>query len=356
VTVPYKHPSGHSYVDGGLINNYPIALFDKAKYLTVHQKNLPAELDVFNTETLGFRLVDKNLKKLYEAIDFDEEDILSAEEEDKEISGIFSLIWATFGCIYYKQENDHWYSSDELRTVYIEHLNIGMVDFDLTEGQKTSLIAAGKVAIEDFLDRLQTDSFLRKKSHFLSSKLLSIISKYFMDFEVTVVNGHMEVKNIRIAKSFNQSKQLCYEYAKVANDDELLLLKDLGLSIYAKDENGDTALHDFAREGDFHSLQRLWCIEPFKNIEIVNFDGEGLLDSALKCEDNGKVKPTVTSLVSNGIYKCRSENVESVSLICKAVSAPFFIDGLAKYFTDRQSRAATAILKSTSRSLPNTPT
>jgi hypothetical protein len=95
VTVPYKHPSGHSYVEGGLINNYPIALFDKAKYLTVHQKNLPAELDVFNRETLGFRLVDKNLKKLYEAIDFDEEDILSAEEEDKEISGIFSLIWAT---------------------------------------------------------------------------------------------------------------------------------------------------------------------------------------------------------------------------------------------------------------------
>jgi hypothetical protein len=39
----------------------------------------------------------------------------------------------------------------------------------------------------------------------------------------------------------------------------------------------------------FHSLQRLWCIEPFKNIEFVNFEGDGLLDAALKCEDSGKI-------------------------------------------------------------------
>lgn len=318
VAEPYKHPSGYAYIDGGLIDNYPVTLFDKAKYLTSYKQNQPGELPVFNTETLGFRLIDGNLKKVYEGRD--SEDHTNPRHQDNEINGIFAMIWATFGCIYYKQESDHLHSIDSKRSVYIDHFNIGMVDFDLTEGQKDSLIAAGKVAVEDFVSRVQRDNILRKRSHFLTPKLFAVLAKYFMDFEVAVVNGNLEVKNIVVSKAFNNAKHLFYEYGKIANDLELLLLKDLGLSIYAKDEKGNTALHDFAREGDFTSFQRLWKIESFKNMEIMNFEGDCLLDVALKCEDSGKMKQTVTSLVSSNIFKCRVENLETVSSICRTVS------------------------------------
>jgi len=316
VTVPYKHPSGYAYIDGGLIDNYPITLFDKTKYLSSYKNSQPGELPVFNTETLGFRLIDGKLKKVYEGQD----DQTTPRNQDSEINGIFAMIWATFGCIYYKQESDHLHSIDSKRSVYIDHFNIGMVDFDLTEGQKDSLIAAGKVAVEDFIARVQTDNILRKKSHFLSPKLFAILAKYLVDFEVNVVNGQLEIKNILVSKSFNNSKQLFYEYGKLTNDIELMLLKDLGLSIYAKDDRGNTALHDFAREGDFTSFQRLWKLESFHNMEVVNFEGDGLLDAALKCEETGKMKQMVTSLVLNGVFKCRIGNLEKVASICQTVS------------------------------------
>jgi NTE family protein len=45
----------HVYVDGGVMDNYPIFLFDHAKYL--EDGSAQAQSSIFNHETLGFRLL-----------------------------------------------------------------------------------------------------------------------------------------------------------------------------------------------------------------------------------------------------------------------------------------------------------
>jgi NTE family protein len=43
-------------VDGGLLMNYPIGLFDKNRFLSTPQSNTAPDASVFNAETLGLRL------------------------------------------------------------------------------------------------------------------------------------------------------------------------------------------------------------------------------------------------------------------------------------------------------------
>ena len=139
-------------IDGGMIANYPIKLFDKPRFLS-DQKNLmipdyyaksnKLELEMnpktdgfcLNPETLGFRLDSKReIKTLRDSKTPPKIKIDSFKDFTKAL--IKTLIDA-------QQDNAHLESDDWKRTVYIDTLGIGTTDFDISDHKKDKLIQSG---------------------------------------------------------------------------------------------------------------------------------------------------------------------------------------------------------------------
>ena len=139
-------------IDGGMIANYPIKLFDKPRFLS-DQKNLmipdyyaksnKLELEMnpktdgfcLNPETLGFRLDSKReIKTLRDSKTPPKIKIDSFKDFTKAL--IKTLIDA-------QQDNSHLESDDWKRTVYIDTLGVGTTDFDISDHKKDKLIQSG---------------------------------------------------------------------------------------------------------------------------------------------------------------------------------------------------------------------
>jgi NTE family protein len=122
------------YVDGGLLNNYPIGIFDR-KVITN-----ASETTFFNYKTLGFRL-----SKPYKFKSFKKND----EQEDLFFPYLTSLI-----NFYFKKEevNHVKRDQDQLRTVYIDTLGLSALDFNLTNDSMDNLIESGFRAVDEFLE------------------------------------------------------------------------------------------------------------------------------------------------------------------------------------------------------------
>lgn len=115
-----KYYKGDLYVDGGVMRNYAISEFDK-----VH----PAE------STIGFFLTDpKNTPKpIKNLISYKEHFIASLK------NGLYVQI---------KSEPE-----DKKRTVFIDDLGIGSLNFDISRKQRAELMNQGKIATEKFLEK-----------------------------------------------------------------------------------------------------------------------------------------------------------------------------------------------------------
>ena len=153
-----RSPRGDVYVDGGVINNYPVKLFDRQKYVEQysrmpdyykeHNKKLKRAGKkispyVYNKETLGFRL--DSAKEI--AIFRDQ-----AEPSQETIDDFFDYAWALVKTTSGIQESMHLHSDDWHRTVYIDTLGVGTTDFDISAVKKNVLIRSG---------RKHTDSYFK---------------------------------------------------------------------------------------------------------------------------------------------------------------------------------------------------
>ena len=149
---------GDVYVDGGLIDNYPIKLFDREKYVddTAQIRTPPYYQDhndalkaqgkdvnpyVYNIETLGFRL--DSAKEI--AVFRDQ-----AEPEHHKIDDFFSYIYGLVGTVMETQSSQHLHSDDWQRTIYIDTLGVGTTDFGLSDERKTALAESGKTHTEEY--------------------------------------------------------------------------------------------------------------------------------------------------------------------------------------------------------------
>jgi len=149
---------GDVYVDGGLIDNYPVKVFDRAKYVddktllctppyyAAHNDALKAQGRsinpyVYNVETLGFRL--DSAKEI--AVFRDQ-----AEPESRRIDDFFSYVWALVGTLMETQSSQHLHSDDWQRTVYIDTLGVGTTDFGLTDERKAALVVSGRTHTEEY--------------------------------------------------------------------------------------------------------------------------------------------------------------------------------------------------------------
>jgi NTE family protein len=147
---------GDVYVDGGMLINYPIKLFDFEKYKECdfpsttpeyysEHNELPTtkEKMFFNTETLGFR-VDSN-KEISVFRDH-------SEPEHHKIDDFFSYAWELISTLIDSEHNIHLHSDDWKRTVYIDSLGVSTVDFNLKDEIKQKLIVSGVDGINNYFN------------------------------------------------------------------------------------------------------------------------------------------------------------------------------------------------------------
>jgi NTE family protein len=139
------------WTDGGVYNNYPINCFDSEEFIDEGDEPLQQAEDgtFYNPQVVGFRLVSAGQKGYFEG----RHDKTHAKEAEKIVSFTQKIAGANFALqeqIYAKPENI-------ARTVYIDHLNISTLAFNLSEEAIGDLIKSGKKATKDYLAKFYAD-------------------------------------------------------------------------------------------------------------------------------------------------------------------------------------------------------
>ena len=149
-----RNPRDDVYVDGGLLDNYPVKLFDRQKYVDPAnlsnsavkteyyekenkrflKKNPSSSPYIYNKETLGFRLDSKQEIGVFR---------YGAEPVHEKIDDFFDYIKALVGAIMESQANSHLHSDDWQRTIYIDTLGVKTTEFDLSDAKKKKLEESG---------------------------------------------------------------------------------------------------------------------------------------------------------------------------------------------------------------------
>ena len=154
------------YVDGGLLDNYPIQAFDNKKYVSKHfvrteyyerinetQKKMPKSVQrsndfVYNQETLGFRLDSSDEVAVFHD---------NTEPQVRDIDNLFDYTAALLNTLIDFQRNNHLHSDDWQRTIYIDTLDIKATDFDLSDEKKNILLEAGRKYTLSYLEWFNND-------------------------------------------------------------------------------------------------------------------------------------------------------------------------------------------------------
>ena len=161
---------GDVYVDGGVLANYPIKLFDRKKYVKVNytntayyethnmslaDKGMDISKYVFNKETLGFRLDSKEEIGMFRD---------QREPVHHEITGFPSFAKRLIITMIDHQLNIHLHSDDWQRTIYIDASAAKTTEFDLSEEQKNALIEAGHIGSKEYFKWYDRNSSVNKPS------------------------------------------------------------------------------------------------------------------------------------------------------------------------------------------------
>lgn len=154
-----RNVRGDVYVDGGVLDNYPIKLFDRRKYLDTANfvttdyyekinaslKNQPRQISeyVYNKETLGFRLDTREEISVFRD---------QAEPPHQKVDNFFDYVWALVDTVLESQQSAHLHSDDWARTIYIDTLSVKTTEFDLSDEKKAALVQSGKRGAEKYFE------------------------------------------------------------------------------------------------------------------------------------------------------------------------------------------------------------
>lgn len=179
--VPIRHGTDTRkdlYVDGGVILNYPVKIFDRERYIDMKNESEAARSTeyynrenamfllndpdrspyTYNCQTLGLRLDTTREIGLFRygrisptiEAEINAEKKIKEVEEVKKIDDIFSFASTLISAMRSVQENQHLHSDDWERTMYINTLDVKTEDFDISEDKKLALIAEGIVGAEKY--------------------------------------------------------------------------------------------------------------------------------------------------------------------------------------------------------------
>jgi NTE family protein len=151
---------GHDlYVDGGLLRNYPVKLFDREKYLPEDCRERHSfateyyasdnagrrpgsSAYVYNKETLGFRLDAREKINVFRD---------AGRPRRRKINDLFDYVSSVVNTVLDVQQTVHLHSDDWQRTIYIDSLGVGTLDFKLKAAQKASLVEQGRLGVQHYL-------------------------------------------------------------------------------------------------------------------------------------------------------------------------------------------------------------
>lgn len=144
------------FVDGGVLANYPIKLFDRKKYAgrTTRDAVTPpyytrinrtrpdaSSAYCYNKQTLGFRLDSREEIAMFRD---------GAEPPHADIEDFFDFSVALINTYMNVQNNAHLHSDDWQRTVYIDSLGVGTTDFDINDERKKALEESGVKGVKEY--------------------------------------------------------------------------------------------------------------------------------------------------------------------------------------------------------------
>ncbi len=232
------------YIDGGVVLNFPLGLFDYALNQEGHFDRNHATI---NESTLGLRLT--HPKTLPEE---------SAALQELTLSG-----WITGTLLKLKdkyQESNNILTGNAFRTVYIDVQGINMLDFELVEQKiyKEKLRKMGEDGAAEFIERTSKHPetvFLNlpEKLEAEYKNHMEILSFQVLPDGHTKITSRLNPHCPKLVLSFYQDERAyLYDY----------LHKQLGVLLYARDEEGMTAFHLAAKEGDAEALERLLKKDP----------------------------------------------------------------------------------------------
>ncbi|MBA2882912.1 NTE family protein [Desulfosalsimonas propionicica] len=149
------------YVDGGVMRNYPVKLFDRQKYVDMaNEAEAARHTDYYNRENAGFLLERPerspyvyNCQTLGMRLDRSEEIAIFRYDEPRpgrEIKNFTQYARALISAVMQVQENQHLHSDDWQRTLYINTLDVGTTDFELSDEKKEALIKEGIQCAEKY--------------------------------------------------------------------------------------------------------------------------------------------------------------------------------------------------------------
>jgi NTE family protein len=158
------------YVDGGVLDNYPVKLFDREKYIidkpavrktgyydrinrNIAKKERKISPYCYNRETLGFRLDSKEEIAVFRD---------NAEPVHHKIDSFFDYGMALVSTIIDGQSNVHLHSDDWQRTIYIDTLGVKTTDFNLADKKKKALIQSGRDGVNTYFDWFDNNQAVNK--------------------------------------------------------------------------------------------------------------------------------------------------------------------------------------------------
>lgn len=138
---PPRNIAADVLVDGGLLMNYPIGLFDQNRFLSSPNPYISPESPVFNAETIGLRL------ESAEQIKADAQNFGLAPYPIRS----FKTYMGAFYNLVSEAANRYNFRPEDLqRTISIDFKNVGAKVRKLSEIEKKTLIDSGKQCVGDF--------------------------------------------------------------------------------------------------------------------------------------------------------------------------------------------------------------
>lgn len=137
---PVPEDRCHLFVDGGILMNYPIDIFDNSRFMP---NNKGMAKSIFNTETLGLRL------DRMEQIDHEVQN--GSGIAPYEISDFNSYMSALASILMRNVHPAH--PEDVNRTVFINDMGISSRVRKVADDEKEKMIASGRKGVLDFLER-----------------------------------------------------------------------------------------------------------------------------------------------------------------------------------------------------------
>jgi NTE family protein len=147
-------PESCIFIDGGLLRNYPVNMFDYKRFIAENERAAAIEnLDyiteeqrqegyVYNCQTLGLRIDSAKEVKAYEG----------GFSVDQDVEGFLGYCFALINTLLEASNRAHLKKNDWHRTIFIENPNVSAMEFTLSREKKNQLIDNGIAGAQKYFE------------------------------------------------------------------------------------------------------------------------------------------------------------------------------------------------------------